>query len=179
MGYLKSFKKDKSLKQSKELSKAIDNILASVTTLITFLQSQIEEFSKVVEEFQQIRQTDIIPAIFNSSIFFRITLVDILVTTKQFAKADSNEDKNIIIRNLSIHLYEFLDDTKDFFGKEMLESLKTLPDKEILIADLYKLKGINKAVKDAILKPLGEIRHNTGAHKEHNSLILRNRIKKY
>lgn len=129
-----------------------------------------------IEKIQLQYKTYVVPIILNSMLFFRLTLVDLLTVTTQYHNSKSKHEKNIIIRNLAVHLYEFFDDTKDFLGPKMKDSLKGMPDEGILTKDLYSVKSYYKALKDIVFKSLMEIRNNSGAHKEQNAIILRNKI---
>jgi hypothetical protein len=46
-----------------------------------------------------------------------------------------------------------------------------------LTVDLYKLKEIHKALCKNVFKYLGDVRNNSGAHKEQNSIVLSEKIK--
>ena len=54
-----------------------------------------------------------------------------------------------------------------------------IPNIDFLLKDLYDLKEIYKALKNQIFKALSDIRNNSAAHKEQNSIILNNKKQKY
>lgn len=148
----------------------------SFSSVILVLQTQIDEFCMGIEKMQAQYNTNEVPIIFDSFIFFRITLIDILGIVNQYRSTNDENEKKITIRNLALHLYEFLDDSKDFFGNRMRNSIKNNPNELELISDINKIKSYLKALNNIMGKPLADIRNHTAAHKEQRALILRKKI---
>ena len=171
MGYLKSFSKQKVEKQAKK------ETVININKMLIWLDIEINNFEQGIILMQQEHKTDVVPVLINQFLFFRISFKDIMTAMKQVALSKSKSDENFLLRSLALHIYEFLDDSKDFFNKEMESSLKKLPNSDLLIKDFFKLKELFKALKTTIFKELADIRHNTAAHKELNSITLNQKIK--
>jgi hypothetical protein len=121
MGYLKSFVKNK---QEERLKKGGVSALDSI---LKYLKEQFSALENGIQLMQRKYNTNETPLILNSLLFFRLTFIDIIGLVKQLQLADNDLNKNLIARNLAVHLYEFLDDTPDFTGKEMKKNLIGLP----------------------------------------------------
>ena len=173
MGNLRSYLKVKKQKKAKR------DLILSFDKIINLLDPQIDIFDSAIQHLQDKYQTKELPIILNQFIFFKITFKDIIGSIKQLHKTSDTNELNLITRSLALHLYEFLDDTQDFLGHKMREELKlmNLPNIDFLIKDLNHVKEIHKAVKNATNKSLADVRHNTVAHKEQNSLVLNGKIK--
>ena len=164
--------------QRRKAEKSTAKFNTTMSSLITLLSNDIEIYQNAVSQMQEQFKTENIPPILNSILFFRITFRDIVSLTKQVITAKEGFDKNVNSRSLALHLYEFLDDTQDFFGPKMKESIESIgfSDKDFLIKEMYRLKEYYKATKNAVFKNLAEVRHNTVAHKTQNSVLLNKMI---
>jgi hypothetical protein len=151
----------------------------SFEQLIETIDSQIKDLVSAIEIMHAQFQTDLVPAIFNNYLFFRLAFKDIFSTVCQLLKSQQERDRNLIARSLATHLHEFLSDTQDFLGpktKGGLVDFDNLSNQDLLIKDLYKLKEIYRAIKNKTFKSLSDIRNNTAAHKDPNSLLLNRKI---
>lgn len=149
----------------------------SLSILVDSLTLEIDQIVTKINEMKAIYKTDELPPLINHFLFFKINFKDIVNLTIQLSKADNEQERNLLNRSLAVHLYEFLDDTKDFLGKNFKKELEEIPNSDFLIAELYKLKEYYKATKGLMFKDLGGIRHNTAAHKTHDSLSLHQMIR--
>jgi len=144
--------------------------------LIKRLDSEIKMLEKAVRVMKKKYKTDELPLLINNLIFFRISFSDILSTVKQIIPAEG-KDKNLLLRSLSLHMYEFLDDTKDFLGPRLRKDLCIIPNSVFHLKQLQELKILYKSIRESAQNNLGGIRHNTIAHKEQNSIELNRLIK--
>ena len=178
MGYLKKFQKS-SAKRGRSSSKG--KPVKYFFLLADELNAEIENFSSAMAAMKSENPTTLMLPIFDNFLFFRIVFKDILTLVNQLQSAKTASDRNLISRSLAQHLYEFIDDCKDFLGPKQkggLAGFEKLKDFDRLQKELYRVKEILKAVKDRSFKDLGEVRHNTSAHKTQDSILLYNLIKK-
>lgn len=168
--FKKYFERKKSLKISNGTARQMDGIISSLDEQVKNLEDAIDLVSK------KYSATDL-PIIINSFLFFRVTFKDIVLVTEQLVEEKDEQQRNLLTRTLALHLYEFLDDTKDFLGSKLRVSLKQFPDSDFHIQELNKLKKYYSIIKNLIFKELGNVRHSVIAHKDQNSRELIRKIK--
>ena len=166
----KYFGRKKSINISKRPVHLMDKIISSLDEDIKNLEDAIKLASKE-------SNTTNLPIVINSFLFFRVTFKDIVLVTEQLIEEKDEQKKNLLIRTVALHLYEFLDDTKDFLGQRLRVSLKQFPDSDFHMQELNKLKKYYSIIKNLIFKELGDIRHSVIAHKDQNSIELNRKIK--
>lgn len=164
------FERKKRTKISKGTVHQMDGIISSLDEEIRNLEDAIKLVSKEYSETE-------LPIVINSFLFFRVTFKDIVLVTEQLIKEKDEQQRNLLIRTVALHLYEFLDDTKDFLGPKLRASLTQFPDSNFHIQELNKLKKYYSIIKNLIFKELGDIRHSVIAHKDQNSIELNRKIK--
>lgn len=157
-----------------QFQKKVDNHLDILTESLT---KDIDDIANVVQLIKSKYNTDELPIVINHFLFFKVSFRDIISLTKQVADAKDKHEKNLLNRTLAQHLYEFLDDTKDFLGKNFKNDLEKLPNSILLVPELYRLKEYYKAIKNSMFSALGDIRHNTSAHKTQDGTVLNRMIK--
>lgn len=164
------FERKKSTKISKGTVHLMDGIISSLDEEIKNLEDAINLVSKEYSETE-------LPIVINSFLFFRVIFKDIVLVTEQLIEEKDEQQRNLLIRTVALHLYEFLDDTKDFLGPKLRTSLKQFSDSDFHIQELNKLKKYYSIIKNLIFKELGDIRHSVIAHKDQNSIELNRKIK--
>lgn len=171
MKFIKNFfERRKNKKVTNKAIKLMDSIIFSI-------DSEIENLEEAINLMNEKYKVDALPLVANNFLFFRVTFKDIVILTKQSLEETDAKKRNLLTRFLALHLYEFLDDTKDFLGKKLKEDLEKFPDHEFHIRELYRLKDYYYSIKNNIFKELGDIRHNVAAHKNQNSIELSKSIR--
>jgi hypothetical protein len=135
-------------------------------------------YESVFEELNKRNKIDKVPPLLNEILFFPICFRDIIQSLCQFKAADDPAEKNLQCRELAMHLFELLDDSKAMLGKQVRKMLLYFPDKDFLTSELNQVKHFHKTILDLTSPVLADIRHNASAHKSQQSLVLNRYIKK-
>lgn len=148
----------------------------SLAQTIRLLDKDIERLNTEIQDAKSNTNINNLPLIVEQLIFFRVAFKDVLTGSKQLLIADNESDRNFIARTLALHIYEVLDDSKEFFNRKMKDEVKQLPNKDLLLADFFFIQELFKGFKNNAFEELKDIRHNTVAHKELNSVVLSQKI---
>jgi len=176
MSIATSIEQLRNLSQRKSEKQTQHEAVINISKTIELLELEIAHLATAVHEVQINNKTDDVPILVNQLIFFRIAFKDILTAAKQFISATNETDRNFLTRALALHIYEVVDDSKEFFNKKMRSELQRLPNKDLLLEDFFRIQEFFKAFKNNSFKELQDIRHNTAAHKELNSVLLHQKI---
>jgi len=163
-------------KKPKMISVANENV-ELMSRIIVILDQETDNLYEAFNFVSEKYSTPNLSFILNSVLFFRTNFKDIVLVTKQMNSEKDEQQKNLTARTLALHLYEFLDDTKDFMGQKMRKELEHFPDSNFHIEELNKLNKYYQTIKQPIFQELRDIRHSTIGHKDQNSLELHRKIK--
>ena len=95
-----------------------------------------------------------------------ISFKDILINENIHLLSRDQNEKNLTARTLSLLLYEFLEDFQKLNNKTFRTELLTTPNPELIIKAYDELKNVYKVIKNEFWQKLGDIRHQTIAHKD-------------
>ncbi len=171
---MKFFKRN--LKEQKNIV-ITDEAVEFMNRLITILDEEINNIYEAYNLMSEKYNIYNLPFILNSVLFFKTNIKDIVLATKQMISEKDELQKNLNARTVALHLYDFLDYTKDFLGPNMRKELEVLPDSDFHIQELNKLKKYYQTIKESIFQELRDIRHSVIAHKDKNSIELHKKIK--
>lgn len=101
-----------------------------------------------------------------------ISFKDILINQNIHLLAEDQNEKNLTARTLALLLYEFLEDFQKFNNKAFRIELLTSPNPELIIKAYDELKNVYKVIKNEFWQKLGDIRHQTIAHKNKKDVRL-------
>lgn len=164
--------------ERKKKEKINKEALIALDKIATSLREEIDNFETIIDRMNKEYKVEETPILINQFLFFRISFCDIVGILKQLVKVQDEHEENLLCRTLSLNLYEFIDDTKDFLGPKMKEGLSGLPNESYLISELYKLKKYYWDIrKNNLFNDLAEVRHNTVGHKDMNSIRVSRMIK--
>ena len=149
-------------------------VLRGYKTTLPTLEKSISELQIGMSdsEFKKNR----FPQYFNSMLFFRIAIKDILVIHKELLLTKNKEVQNIHARTLALHLYEFAQDFQKLNGKDFRRELATIPQSDEILRKFDLLKHHFHTIKPHYEQLLKDIRHHTIAHKDNDALLLNSKI---
>jgi hypothetical protein len=101
-----------------------------------------------------------------------ISFKDILINQNIHLLAKDQNEKNLTARTLALLLYEFLEDFQKLNNKAFRIDLLTSPNPELIIKAYDELKNVYKVIKNEFWQKLGDIRHQTIAHKNKKDVRL-------
>lgn len=155
----------------------IRETISQMDKIVSHLNEEISNLESAISEVSEKSNSTDIPIILNNFLFFRVTFKDIVLSTQLLLEEENEQKKNLLLRSLVLHIYEFLDDTKDFLGKKFRADLKEISDYDFHLQELNLLKRYYELIKKLKFKELSDIRHSVIAHKDQNSIVLNNKIK--
>ena len=170
-GMLKAIKE---LKAEHKANKAnSSNAILEINKSILLLKEEVDMFSRAIDvveaKYGKSNEAAEVSTIFP---FLNLSIIDILILSKQYLSTNDAIEKNFICRTTAQHMYEFLEDASKALGKQINLITDELSNEQIDI----KLKELRKSfngLKKDLHEPLKKLRHNVSGHKDRN---IRNQL---
>ena len=161
------FEKYKLNRSRRKAIKAIDeNILKK--------QQSIEEISKILIDFKKYNYSKH-NSFLNLCIFSDIVCIDLIILLEKIRIAKRPQEKKLYARFIAVTAVDYLDNIGVLIGSDCLKELKNNKMDEFLdeFKIVHKKFSMFKTANQVLLR---EIRNNTAAHKNKDSLFLQEQI---
>jgi hypothetical protein len=157
----------------------VEKAIFDINKSIQILKEEVDMFSQAIEvveaKYGKSEEAAEISTIFP---FLNLSMLDILILSKQYLSTNDKIEQNFICRTAAQHMYEFLEDGSKVLGKQIGFITDKLNNQQIDT----KLKELRKSfneLKKELHTPLKRLRHNVSGHKDRdirNQLAISNSI---
>jgi hypothetical protein len=152
--------------QSEENKKGKANTILILNQAIKKITEEVDVFCESLEvteaEYGKNDEAAKIATIFP---FLDLSMLDIIILCRQYLSTEDKLEQNFICRTSAQHMYEFLEDGTEVFGKQIKSLVDTLNDVN-LNALLKDLRIQFRSLWSKYHGTLKELRHNVSGHKD-------------